>query len=482
MIFSGGVFQRRRENGASISTVQSRDGHDVHGSPSGPFILTETSQAVQSFTRFAMKTLPCLLALVSLTSLTLRADWTRFRGPNGSGIAAATSEPPLKWSEKEHLSWKTDLPGAGASSPIVVGDKVFVTCFSDVTSGLKRHLVCVDKTSGKILWDKTVAAAQPEDEYEGFLASEHGYASNTPASDGERVYLFFGKSGALAFDLNGEELWQTPLGTGSNSRRWGSAASVMLTKDHVIINAIDEGGAIVGLDRATGKEAWRAPTDGIELAYSTPVLVENGAEEDLVLAVPQEIWGMNPTTGKLRWYATHGLTGNVSPGVVIGGENLYIFGGYPRTASVALKLGGRDDITKNLQWTSNDSSYVPTPVFHEGHLYVVSDQGFATCLEATTGKLVYKERVMDAAAPAAEGGQRRRGGGKPFYASTILADGKLYCTSRKNGTFVLAAKPQFEVLATNIIAGDDTQFNATPAVDGNRLYLRSDKALYCIGN
>jgi hypothetical protein len=149
--------------------------------------LTETSQAVQSFTRFAMKTLPCLLALVSLTSLTLRADWTRFRGPNGSGIAAATSEPPLKWSEKEHLSWKTDLPGAGASSPIVVGDKVFVTCFSDVTSGLKRHLVCVDKTSGKILWDKTVAAAQPEDEYEGFLASEHGYASNTPASDGERV-------------------------------------------------------------------------------------------------------------------------------------------------------------------------------------------------------------------------------------------------------------------------------------------------------
>ena len=299
---------------------------------------------------------------------------------------------------------------------------------------------------------------------------------------GERVYLFFGKSGALAFDLNGKELWQTPLGTGSNSRRWGSAASVMLTKDHVVINAIDEGGAIVGLDKATGKEAWRAPTEGLELAYSTPILVKNGAEEDLVLAVPQEIWGMNPANGKLRWYATHELPGNVSPGVVIGGESLYIFGGLSPHRQRSAEAGVV--AMTSPRTSSGPATTAPTCPRRFSTKAIStwsSDQGFATCLEAATGKLVYKERVMDAAAAAADGGQRRRGGGKPFYASTILADGKLYCTSRKNGTFVLAAKPQFEVLATNVIAGDDSQFNATPAVDGNRLYLRSDKALYCVG-
>jgi outer membrane protein assembly factor BamB len=360
----------------------------------------------------------------------------------------------------------------------VVGDKVFVTCYSGLDSGiqnLKRHLVCVSKSDGKVLWDKTVPAVQPEDEFQGFLATEHGYASNTPASDGERVYVFFGKTGALAFDLEGKQLWHTELGTRSNSRRWGSAASVMLTAEHVVVNALDEGGAVFGLEKATGKVAWKAPAEGLELAYSTPVLVKHDGVEDIVLAVPQEIWGINPASGKLRWYATHGLGGNVSPGVVIGEGEAYIFGGYPRTASVGIKLGGKDDITKNISWNSEDSSYVPSPVLHEGHLYVVSDQGFATCMEAKTGKTLYKERIMESS------GGGRRGGGKPFYASPVLADGKLFCVSRKNGTFVLAAKPKYEVLAKNVIDLDTTQFNSTPAVDGNRLFIRSEKALYAVG-
>lgn len=428
-----------------------------------------------------MKHAPPLLVASLLVAPFCHADWLRFRGDNGSGIAPSDSKPPLTWSSSENLAWKVDLPGAGASSPIIVGEKVFVTAYSGADSGienLKRHVVCISAEDGRILWDKTVPAVQPEDEFSGFLATEHGYASNTPASDGERVYVFFGKSGALAFDLDGKQLWQTPLGTRSNSRRWGSAASVMLTDDHVIVNALDEGGAVFALDKATGKEVWRSPAEGLELAYSTPVLVKNGSETDLVLAVPQEIWGINPATGKLRWYATHELPGNVSPGVVIGGDQLFIFGGYPRTASVALKLGGRNDITKNITWTVNDSSYVPTPVYHEGHLYVVNDQGFALCLDAKTGEQVYRERVME----ASSGGQSgRRGGGKPFYASTILADGKLYCVSRNNGTFILAAKPKFEVLAKNVIDLDTTQFNATPAIDGNSLYLRSNTALYRVG-
>ena len=430
-----------------------------------------------------MKPTVLLLAASLLAVPSTRADWLRFRGENGSGIAPADAKPPLQWSSSEGIAWKTDLPGAGASSPIVIGNKIIVTAYSGIDNGiqdLKRHVVCVSSKDGRILWEKTITATQPEDEFTGFLATEHGYASNTPASDGERVYVFFGKSGALAFDLEGKQLWHTPLGTRSNSRRWGSAASVMLTDHHVIVNALDEGGAVFALDKATGKEVWRSAADGLELAYSTPILVQNGTETDLVLAVAQEIWGINPSTGKLRWYATHELPGNVSPGVVIGGDHLFIFGGFPRTASVALKLGGRNDITKNIAWTANDSSYVPTPVYHDGHLYVVNDQGFALCLDAKTGNQVYRERVMEN--NSAAGGERRRGGGKPFYASTILADGKLYCVSRNNGTFVLAAKPKFEVLAKNVIDLDTTQFNATPAIDQTRLYLRSNRTLYAIGN
>jgi outer membrane protein assembly factor BamB len=426
-----------------------------------------------------MKPYIALLAACFGIAPFVNAEWLRFRGENGSGIAPEASRPPLKWSSSEGVAWMTDLPGAGASSPIIVGDKIIVTCYSGVDDGIEnlmRHLVCLSKKDGTQLWKADISAVQPEDEFSGFLATEHGYASNTPASDGQRVYAFFGKSGAFAFDLSGKQLWQTPLGTRSNSRRWGSAASVMLTKDHVIINALDEGGAVFALDKATGKEVWKSPAEGIELAYSTPVLVQNGEDLDLVVAVPQEIWGINPANGKLRWYATHELPGNVSPGVVIGDEHLFIFGGFPRTASVALKIGGRNDITKNIAWTVNDSSYVPTPIFHDGHLYVVNDQGFAICLNAKTGEQVYRERVME----NASGSSGRRGGGKPFYASPVLADGKLYCVSRSNGTFVLAAKPQYEVLAKNVIDLDTTQFSATPAVDQDTLYLRSHKALYAL--
>ena len=341
---------------------------------------------------FSQAVLTITLALI-LGTTESKADWLRFLGPNGTGTAPAGSKPPLKWSNSENLAWKTDLPGAGASSPIIVGGKVFVTCYSGVDAGiekLKRHLVCIEKASGTSLWDKSVPTVMPEDEFSGFLATEHGYASNTPASDGERVYVFFGKTGALAFDLEGNQLWQTNLGTRSNSRRWGSAASVMLTKDRVVVNALDEGSAVFGLEKATGKIAWKAPAEGLELAYSTPVLVKNGSEEDLVLAVPQEIWGMNPANGKLRWYATHELPGNVSPGVVIGNDaDVFVFGGYPRTGSAAIKLGGRNDITSSIRWTSNNSSYVPTPIFHQGHLYVINDKGMALCMEAATGRVVF---------------------------------------------------------------------------------------------
>jgi hypothetical protein len=435
----------------------------------------------------AMRTL-ALLAAAILVTLTAHADWPRLRGVNGDGVAEG--KPPTKWSATENIKWQAALPGPGSSSPIVVGDKVFVTCWSGYADGsgddiskLVRHLVCISKADGKIVWDKTVPAVQPEDQAGGMLM-EHGYASSTPTSDGQSVFVFFGKSGALAFDMKGTQLWQTSLGTQSNPKGWGSGASPILYKDTVIVTAYDEGGAMVALDKKTGKEIWRAPAEGLNTVFTTPLV----SGDDLLLPVAGELWGLNPDNGKLRWYASHNMTGNVSPAVAVGEGAVFVTGGFPTQGTAAIKPGGKGDVTTtNSLWSINSASYIPSPIYHAGHLYVVNDGGFAMCIEAKTGKEVYRERVMQSSSTGGggqgrggPGGGGRRGGGKPFYASPVLADGKLYCPSRKNGTFVIAAKPSFELLATNVIATDASQVNASPAVDGNQLFLRSDKALYCI--
>ncbi|MBL9133837.1 MAG: PQQ-binding-like beta-propeller repeat protein [Verrucomicrobiaceae bacterium] len=405
------------------------------------------------------------------------SDWPRFLGPTGAAIVKE-SNVPLTWSDSENIAWKAEMPGPGSSSPIVLGDKVFITCWSgygdkeganDMTK-LTRHLLCLSKADGKVVWEAKVPSTAEEDPWKGYL-TEHGYATHTPVTDGERVYVFFGKSGALAFDMNGKQLWQTSCGTSSGRMRWGSAASPVVVGGLLIVNASDESQAIIALDKTTGKIVWKAEGQ-FGMAYGTPNVYTHDGVSDLVIAVPQELWGLNPETGKLRWYAQHGLTGNVSPSLVPDGDKAYIFGGFPSTRSMAVKLGGKGDTTATaVLWDSNTSSYVPTPILKDGHLYVINDQGFATCIDAKTGKDVYRERVLMGA----------RGGGKPFYASPVLIGDKLICVSRRNGAFILAAKPKYEMIRTNVLSLDASQFHGTPAVSGDQIFLRSDKAVYCIG-
>jgi hypothetical protein len=407
------------------------------------------------------------------------ADWAQFRGPNGSGIAGADAKPATSWSATSHLKWKTALPGPGSSSPIVSGERAFITCYSGYGDGsggdspekLQRHLVCVARQTGKVLWDKSVPAELPEDSYSGNLR-EHGYASNTPVTDGERVYAFFGKTGMLAFDFEGQQLWKVNVGKQSSNRRWGSGASPILCQNRVIINAAEEGRAVLALDKLTGKEVWKAKVAGtaLELSFVTPALVDcAGGRIDLALAVPGELWGLNPETGKLRWFAQTDISGNVSPSVVAADGVVYATGGYPRQGTIAVRAGGKGDVTQtNVLWSSQSASYVPSPAVHHGHLYFVSDQGVATCMEAKTGKLIYKERLPGVS------------GAKPFYASVVLASEHLYAVSRRAGTFVLPAAPQFALVAQNQLAGDDSDFNGTPAIVGQQLFLRSNRFLYCI--
>jgi outer membrane protein assembly factor BamB len=405
------------------------------------------------------------------------ADWRQFRGPNGSGIAAGDARPAATWSDSQNVKWKVALPGPGSSSPIVAEERVFVTCYSGYGDGssensiekLQRHLVCVDLKTGKVLWDKSIPAELPEDPYSGNLR-EHGYASNTPVTDGERVFAFFGKTGVLAFDFEGQQLWKVNVGRQSSNRRWGSGASPILCQDTVIVNAAEESRSVLALNKLTGREVWKAVVDSLELSFVTPVLAEcAGGRLDLALAVPGELWGLNPDTGKLRWFAQTGITGNVSPSVVAADGVVYATGGYPRQGTIAVQAGGKGDVTQtNVLWSSQNASYVPSLVVHRGHLFVVSDQGFATCLEAKTGKLIYKERLSGLS------------GGKPFYASVVLANDRLYAVSRRAGTFVLPATPRFAVVAQNKLAGDDSDFNGTPAIVGHQLFLRSNRFLYCI--
>jgi outer membrane protein assembly factor BamB len=423
-----------------------------------------------------MRRAVCVLLVASscLTVTTARADWPRFRGPNGSATCDATGLP-VTWSETENIAWRTVLPGPGSSSPIVTGGKVFVTCYSgygldrsgggDMTK-LQRDLMCVDATDGRILWTRSVPAVLPEDRYGGMLA-EHGYASSTPATDGERVYVFYGKSGVLAYDLAGEELWRADVGKDLAIMSWGSGASLMLHKDMVIVNANAESQSIVALDKLTGEQKWKSETKGYEGSWSTPVLVQVGDKTELCVNMPGELWGLNPDDGGLLWY-TEALGNAAYSSLVAGGDMLYAVGGGPGGAgSVALKAGGRDDVsTSHVAWKKTVGSSVPSPVLAGEYLNWVDDRGVAHCLKAATGEQMYRERL-----PGAGG----------FYASVLAADDKLYAVSRRNGTFVLAQGPELKVLAHNELPSDDTDFNASPAVDNGRLLLRSGKFLYCIG-
>ncbi len=406
--------------------------------------------------------------------------WSRFRGPNGTGISNEKNIP-TEWSDSKNLSWKTKLPGAGASSPVLTDRFVFVTSYSgygepdnrsDSAADLVRHLSCVDRQNGTILWSREIENDASEDAYSGMGVPEHGYATNSPVVDDELVFVFFGKSGVLAFDFEGKELWRVSVGKESSNRRWGSAASLTLYGDLVIVNAAEEGKTIFALKKSTGEVAWDAPAASLELCYGTPAIVHvDQSRDDLVLAVPGEIWGINPQTGKLTWYAETSLTGNLSPSVVVDGTTVYAFGGYRSSGSVALTAGGTGDIThSNILWSSRNSSYVATPVLLDGKHYWIDDKGMYYCSDAKNGELIHRDRVP------------KLNSGHPIYASPIAVNGHLYFQTRTSGVIVIEPSDEMKIVAQNVIESDTSVFNATPAVDNGQIFLRSDKFLYCIAD
>jgi outer membrane protein assembly factor BamB len=409
--------------------------------------------------------LGCLVAVFLLGLSCFAADWPQFRGPNGLGVSPETNLP-VSWSETENLLWKTPLPGYGASSPIALGDKLYVTCYSGYAidrdnrgdmENLTLHVVCADQKTGAIVWDKRVKPTLPESE----RVRDHGYAAQTPATDGTHLYVFLGKTGVIKLDLNGNQIWQTSVGTGTHG--WGSGTSPVLCGNLVIVNASVESGALVALDKQTGKEVWRA--EDMKSSWNTPHVVNlPGGKQEVLVSVKESILAYDPATGKQLWRC-RGIPDYVCPSIISHKGIAYALGGR-RSRAIAVRCGGRGDVTETHKlWEARVGANVSSPVIHDGHLYWVSDRNrTAYCLRLADGSVVYEQSFR----------------GQP-YASTLLADGKLYVVTRRNGTFVLAAKPEFTQLAHNTF-DDKSIFDASPAViSGGRLVLRSERYLYCVG-
>lgn len=405
-----------------------------------------------------------LLSYNLVAAATMAADWPQFRGVGGQGVSA-DGNLPVSWSDSKNLLWKAKLPGHGASSPIAVDDRLFVSSYSGYgldpqnpgsMDELRLHLTCFNLT-GDQLWDREIQPKLPETE----RVRDHGYAAPTPASDGSFVYVFFGKSGLFKFDMNGQQIWQASVG--EKTHGWGCGTSPVLFQDLVIVNASVESGDLVAIHQATGKEVWRA--GGMDASWNTPHLVEleSGAAE-LVVSVKGKVMGFEPSSGQLLW-TCDGIPDYVCPSIVSHAGVVFIIGGRTSQA-IAIRTGGRGDVTQTHRlWTAKAGANVVSPVIYAGHLYWVSDRNkVAYCLRLDDGQVMYAERFPD----------------QP-YASAIAGDGKLYIVTRNGGTYVLAAKPEFERLAHNSL-DDSSTFNASPIVAHGKLFLRSNEFLYCVAN
>jgi len=414
--------------------------------------------------------LGCCLGL-GLNSLAAGTDWPQFRGPGALGSSDAKATP-LNWGDEKNIVWKTTLPGPGASSPITFGDRIFLTCFTGFAASsrepgdmanLKRHLLCLNLSEGKIIWDTALSAEQPEQDR---IRENHGYASSTPVADAERVYTFYGKSGVFAFDHNGKQLWQTRVGDKLNG--WGSATSPVLHKDFLIVNASIENDSLVALDKKTGQEIWRA--GNLSESWHAPAFVTApDGKTEIVMAKNGRVLGFDADTGAALWNVKTGIPWYMCPTPVAQNGIVYVIGGRTPNGALAIRAGGRGDVTtSHVAWKLGKGSNVPSPILHQGHLYFVHENlGIVYCVNAKTGEVVYEERLEPSP------GQ--------IYASPVVADGKIYFTARGGRTVVIAAGPKFERLADNTLEGNRGVFNSSPALSGSRLLLRSNRALYCLG-
>ena len=421
-------------------------------------------------------------------------NWPSFRGPAASGVAEG-SPTPVTWNVAtgQNVLWKTPIAGLAVSSPIVWGDRVFVSTAvsSDPAAGIKtglygdvqpaadvsKHswrLIALDRRNGKVLWDRVATEGTPKTKRH----PKSSQASATPVTDGQRVIVSFGSEGLYAYDLDGKLLWKRDLGVLNAGwfydpdYEWGLGSSPIIWKNLVIVQCdIQKNSFIAAFDVANGRPVWRTEREEIP-SWSTPAIFEANGRAELVTQATKFTRGYDPATGKELWR----LSGNSEiaiPTPVIGPNLVIVSNGYtPVQPIFAIKPGATGDITPKagqtqsefIAWSMNRGGpYIPTPVIYKDQLYVLGINGVLTAYDVRTGQRVYQQRV---------------GAGGSFSASPVAADGKLYLSSEDGDVSVVKAGPTYELLATNTVG---QVVMATPAISSGTIIVRGVKDVIAIG-
>jgi outer membrane protein assembly factor BamB len=402
--------------------------------------------------------------MAALVRSALAEDWPAWRGPRGDGTSLET-HVPIKWSRTDNIAWKTPLPGIGHSSPIVHGDRVFVT--SCLIKERQRVLLCLDRKTGSILWQKVVLTAPLELKH-----SLNSYASSTPATDGKRVWVTFldmPKIIVVCYDYQGKELWRVSPGTFSSVH--GYCSSPILYKDLLILNADQDApktsqAYLVALDQNTGDERWRTDRPNRIRSYCAPLIVKAADRMQMVLSGCNCVASYDPDSGKQIWIIDGPTEQYVASPVYTEGL-LFMTCGFPDYHNMAIKPDGEGNVTHtHVLWHKKkvkreEAAYVPSPLALGKYFYVFSDWGWVSCFEAHTGKREYFEQLGD-----------------KHSASPVAANGHLYCTADDGVTYVLKAGPMFEEVARNDLG---EQCRASPAIAHGQIFLRTVDNLYCIG-
>lgn len=407
-------------------------------------------------------------------------NWPQFRGAGATGIADGWNVP-LAWNAETgaNLAWKTPVPGLGHSSPVIWGDRIFVTtavstnpyfkpgAYGDGVpvndNGVQSYRVlCLDLKSGRILWNQKARDGEPRIQRH----PKNTHASPTPATDGKRVIAFFGSEGLYAYDFAGKLLWKKDLGVLDAGAfdvpeyQWGIASSPILYEGLVIVQCdVQKGSFIAAFDAATGNEVWRKERTGVP-SWSTPTVIETPKGPELVTNGAEHMRGYEPKTGKELW-SLKGTSMISVPTPFRAGDLIYLFSGYSRfqKATYAIRAGeARGDITGSggaLAWKRPDAPYLPTPVVYRGYVYTVNTRGEFFCMDAKTGADVYRERL---------------GEGAVFSASLTAADGRIFASSEDGDVYVVKAGPPFEVIGRNRV-GDVLM--ATPAFTRGAVVFRT---------
>ncbi len=417
-------------------------------------------------------------------------DWPRWRGPSNDGMARG--DAPLNWSDRDHIAWKAPVPGRGHSSPVVWGDRIFLTAAVPTgntpaapsadaapAGGARRGMpggtvgsqpehklvvLAFDRKTGKQLWEKVARVVTP---HEGYHRQYGSFASNSPVADSKHVIAFFGSSGVYCYTHDGRLVWQKDFGIKlSMLLAFGEGAGAALDGNTLVLLFDHEADSfIVALDKNTGRELWRTPrTRGS--SWATPLIVSVGGRKQAIVPATKFAAGYDLESGKLIWRAT-GLGRNCIPTPVAAGGIAYLMSGYQQPNLLAIRLGREGDLTGTdaIVWQNQKgNSYTPSPVLHDGKLYVLTDTGMLSCYDAATGKPFYQ--------------QERLPKSYSFKASPVGVNGKLYLAAENGDVVVVRMGEKFQVLATNTLA--DQVFISTPAVVDGAIYLRGQNTLFCI--